>query len=657
MLACSLWMTAQEIAESGLPDVPSDKRKVNEMIARDRWAMCAGSDGQPLHRKRAGRGGGFEWHSSLLPERSRLALVKRGLIAAPVETTSRIVTLAPARGTSERAASQWAQFERLPQAAKDEAARRLAVLAAIEATQAAGTTKTRAIQIVGTQHGVSAATINNWFAAVAGVSRADRLAFLAPERRGGGAQAEIDADAWQRYVSDYLSPSRPTHAACYWRTQLWAEAAGIEIPHAKTFQRRFEKEIPPEVVLAKREGMDRVVEMMPAQERSVAHLHALHSVNIDGHRFDVRVQWPDGSIDRPMLIGVQDLFSRKMLAWRIDKTENEAVVRLVFADLFKRWGVPRRAYLDNGRAFASYGISNGTKTRFRFKMRNDLPEGLLVAMGIEVTFVTPFHGQAKPIERTWKDYCEHIARHPACMGAYLGPNTQEKPHNYGDRTMPLAEFSALVDQQIALLNAKMGRRTEMARGGSFDQAFERSIAAGAPVGRASPEQLRMALLTSEMVSTDRKSGAVTFAGNRYWTDGMGAYAGKRVVLRFDPDDLHGSVFAYDIEGKFIAELPVLDAVGFDNLPAAKRQAALKSSWKKKVRAAVDAEQLLTADELARTMPGAPPATETPSPRVLRPVRSSRGGAAAAVVAENDVIDRLGAGLAAMSEGPGLRVVK
>ncbi len=657
MLAAALWMTAQEIAEAGLPGLPRDKRKVNELIARDRWAIRVGPDGAALHRKRAGRGGGFEWHCALFPERARLALVQRGQIAAPVETTSRIVTLTPARGNGERAAAQWARYDRLAQAAKDEAASRLMVLNAVEAAQAAGATKTRAIQAASADHGVSPATINNWFAAVAGVSRSDRLAFLAPDRKGGGARADIDGEAWQRYCSEYLTPSRPTHAAAYWRTQLWAEAAGIQIPHAKTFQRRFEKEIPPEVVLARRDGMERVVEMIPSQTRSVAHLHALHSINIDGHLADVSVLWPDGSISRPMLIGVQDLFSRKMLAWRIDKTENAAVTRLVFADLFKRWGVPRRAYLDNGRAFASLWMTNGAKTRFRFKTREDLPDGLLVAMGIEVTFVTPYHGQAKPIERTWKDYCEHIARHPACVGAYVGPNTQEKPHNYGDRAMPLAEFQALADSQIALLNAKMGRRTEMAAGGSFDQAFERSIAAGAPVGRATPEQLRMALLTSETVSTDRKTGAVTFAGNRYWTDGMGAHAGKRVVLRFDPDDLHGSVFAYDLDGKFLAEVPVLEAAGFDNLPAAKQQAALRSNWKKKVRAAEAAEGLLSAAELARSMPGAPPQSETPSPRVVRTVRSSRGGAAVAVTAQNDVIDRLGAGLAAMSEGPALRVVK
>lgn len=646
MIGTGTWMTATEIAEAGLPGLPREKRKVNELIARDRWALRVGPDNTPLHRKRAGRGGGYEWHSALFPERARLELVKRGVIAAPVETTSRIVAMPAARSSSDHAAAQWAAYDRLPQPAKDEAAHRLAVLAAVEAAQAAGATKTRAIQMAGADHGVSAATINNWFALVAGIFRSDRLAFLAPDRRGGGAKAEIDADAWQRYVSDYLSPSKPTHAACYWRTERWAKDVGIAIPHAKTFQRRFEKEVPPEVVLARREGMERVVQMLPAQERSVSHLHALHSVNIDGHKFDVRVLWPDGSIERPMLVGIQDIYSRKMLAWRIDKSENAAVTRLVYADLFRRWGIPKRAYLDNSRTFASLWMTNGAKTRFRFKTREDLPEGLLVAMGIEVTFVTPYHGQAKPIERFWRDCAEYIARHPACDGAYVGPHTQAKPFNYGERAIPLAEFAALVDQEIAALNAKMGRRTELGNGGSFDQAFERSVAAGAPIGRATPEQLRMALLTSDTVMADRKSGAVTFLGNRYWAEGMGAHAGQRLVLRFDPDDLHSQVYAYDLKGQFIAELPVWEAVGFDNLDAAKATAALRARHRKAVRAAVEAENLLTADELARSMPAASPQPDTHEPRVVRPVRSGRRSAAAAVAVapENNVIDRLGAAL-------------
>jgi hypothetical protein len=84
----------------------------------------------------------------------------------------------------------------MPKARRDEAQQRLTVLQSVEAAQATGMTKTRAIALVAADWGVSAATINGWFARVAGVSRADRLPHLAPDTKGGGRAAEIDGELW-----------------------------------------------------------------------------------------------------------------------------------------------------------------------------------------------------------------------------------------------------------------------------------------------------------------------------------------------------------------------------------------------------------------------------------------------------------------------------
>src|SRR3546814_12358931 len=121
--------------------------------------------------------------------------------------------------------------------------------------------------------------------------------------------------------------------------------------------------------------------MLPAQIRSVAELHAMELVNIDGHRADVFVKWPDGRIIRPMMIAIQDVYSRKFLAWRIAENEDMVTARLVFADLFQTWGIPKRLLADNGRAFVSQWLSGGAKTRLRFTVRDVHPAGLLVPMG------------------------------------------------------------------------------------------------------------------------------------------------------------------------------------------------------------------------------------------------------------------------------------
>lgn len=91
-----VWMTAADIAAADLPGLPSGphgKRKLNEIIALEKWALRRGPDGAPLGRKRAAKGGGWEWHVSLLPERARIELVRRGEIAAPSPIVDNVVTL------------------------------------------------------------------------------------------------------------------------------------------------------------------------------------------------------------------------------------------------------------------------------------------------------------------------------------------------------------------------------------------------------------------------------------------------------------------------------------------------------------------------------------------------------------------------------------
>lgn len=660
------WFSAAELAEQRLPGVPHTKRKVTLRAKENAW----GADPQKCRQVRVQGGLAYEYHVSLLPMSAQKELVKRGALTD--QDNSNVETL-----QSKTNSAKWAAFEALPATRKADAAKRLAVIQAVEALVLLGTGKTRAIQIVGDEHGASPATINSWFSFIRGVAPCDRLAHLAPQTKGGGKKAEIDPDLWEMYRSDWLRFEKPTHAACYWRMKRVAEKRGLAIPHAKTFQKRLEAETPAHVIIACRNGREAVSQIVPAQIRSVKQLHAMHTVNIDGHRWDVRVLWPDGTISRPLMVGIQDVFSRKLLAWRVDQNETAFITRLVFADLFRDHGIPVGCVLDNGRAFASKWITGGATTRFRFKVNADDPQGLLTTLGVQTHWATPYHGQAKPIERYWRMVCNRIATGPDFAGAYTGNSTVAKPENYGSRAIPLADFERVIAREIAAINAQTGRRTEMARNAgkgadSFDQVFAASIAAGAPVGRATDAQMRLALLAAERLFADRKTGAITFAGNRYWAEGMVKYAGTRLTVRFDPENLHSSVFAYDADDRLIGELPIWEATGFHDVAGAKAQAKLVGDHRKAVKAAVAAEQLLDAAEIARRLADIGD-IEGPdvAPQVLRPVRagrdggrirSGRGGATAAVAAApaaDDFMDRFAKGFAASTpnSSPTLRLVE
>ena len=466
---------------------------------------------------------------------------------------------------------------------------------------------------------------------VDGVQPADWLPALAARRQGGGREVEIDALLWNIFKSDFLRASAPTLASCYDRTAAVAAEKGLSMPSERTLRRRLDREVDPRVIKLRREGEEAVRRSLPAQRRSVDELHAMECVNIDGHKFDVFVTTPEGKVIRPIMVAIQDIRSSKVLAWRIGEVESAVLTRLAFADLFRDFGIPAACLLDNGRAFASKWITGGSKTRFRFKIREEEPTGILTALGIKVHWALPYRGQSKPIERAFRDMCDRIAKHPAMEGAYTGNNPTAKPENYGSRAIGWDTFTAHVERGIAAHNAKLGRRGRDYRGRSFDDVFAETYAT-APIGKATPEQLRMALLAADQVTVNRQTGEVKLFGNRYWSDGCAQLHGQRVTVRFDPDNLMNDIHLYGQDGRYLTSAQMWRDDGFHDAASAQKAAKFQSEQRKIVRAAADAEQLLAAEEVARLQADAPEFTP-PEPSVIRPVRHRGQTAAAVKVAE------------------------
>ena len=354
--APSEWFTAAELAQLALPGLPTDKRGINRLAADEGWASRVDLERKPLARPRKGRGGGVEFHHRLLPGETQVALGARGLLP----------------GKTSRPASDgtgWAWFERQADKVKEEAEARLALVQEIETLEQGGMTRSAAVAESASRHGKGASTIWSWLNLIRGVAVENRLPALAPRRCGGGKAQEIDPEIWKLFLSDYLRPSAPPLTNAYERTAAIARERDIPIPSERTFRRKLESEVDAKIVILKREGEEALRQSLPAQRRTVAHLHALEHVNIDGHKFDVFVRTAEGTIVRPMMVAIQDLYSRKIVAWRLGETESSALVRLAFADLFQKFGIPKACTLDNGRGFASKWITGGAESRFRFKIR------------------------------------------------------------------------------------------------------------------------------------------------------------------------------------------------------------------------------------------------------------------------------------------------
>jgi len=614
------WFTASELAEQALPGLPGDKRSINRRASEERWELRTDSAGAPLARKRVGRGGGTEFHVSLLPGAARLALAERGVAPSVAEAAAPAVS------------ALWTWYEAQSDAIKAEAMRRACAIGDVELLEQSGMTRTAAVSQIAGRVGASAATVWNWLGLVDGVSPSDRLPSLAPRRRGGGAEAEINPLLWETFKGDFLRDSAPTLAICYAKVRALAEARGLSVPSEKAFRRRVEREIPKGVLRLGRGGTETLRRSLPSQQRSVEEYHALELVNMDGHKFDVFVIPPEGGKPiRPIMIGIQDVMSRKLLAWRIGTQETAGLTRLVFADLFRDYGIPRKVFLDNGRAFASKWITGGAKSRFRFKIVDEEPTGLLTALGVDTGFTLPYRGQSKPIERAWRDLCDSVAKCAAFDGAYTGNNTVNKPESYASKAVPWEVFVEEVNRGIAFHNARQGRRTQTAHGRSFDEVFAASYAA-APIARATPEQMRLALLTGENLRVNGQTGEIKFMGNRYWSPFCQDLHGQKVTVRFDPENLWQPLHVYDLKGRYLGAADDMATSGFASSEEARQAGRLVADHRKATKEMLELHRRMDAAAVAaaqREIGGIAP--ELPEPAATRMVRH-RGQTAAVLKA-------------------------
>ncbi|MEP7041890.1 MAG: transposase domain-containing protein [Dokdonella sp.] len=540
---------------------------------------------------------------------------------APINATHS----ASPKWTEQRIEAAHDRYERVGSAMQAVARKRLDALHLIERMQDTGCSLMAARAAVAEQlqrDGVRGASVGNlarWQAAVAGAHRSDWLYLLVPHYVGQTAKAQIDPEAWETFKADYLRLEAPSAESCYRRLQRVAAGKSNwpALASLRTFKRRIETELSRAVRVLAREGEEALMKLYPAQQRDRSVFAALDGVNSDGHKFDVSVIFPDGTIGRPIIVGWQDLASGKMLSWRIGETETSDLVRLAFADMVREYGIPRECWLDNGRAFASKFLTGGTPNRYRFKVREEDPVGIITGLGVTVHWVTPYHGQAKPIERAWRDFCDSIAKHPAFAGAYLGNNPTAKPENYGSRSVAWDEFVAVVNSEVAAHNARLGRRAAQCNGRSFDQVFAESYAKSS-IRKATSTQLRALLLAAEAVTANAYDGSVHVAGNRYWSEALSAHAGRKVVLRFDPIALHTGVDCYALDGTFIGYAECIARVGFADTNAAREHARATKDFRKATKRMLGAERRMDASRVAAQLPTEVPA-DLPPAAVIEPV--------------------------------------
>lgn len=620
------WFTIAELAELALPGLPGTKRGVQDVAERESWARKVDDEGSALSRPRRARGGGVEYHLTVLPEAARLKVLGR---SAPKPVAAAPVSTADSRE------SAWSRYERLPTSVKDVAKARLETVQRVESLMRAGLGKSKACETVRGQairearargdakEPFSLSTLYKWLSTVTGVDTSDRLAYLAPAYIGRTATAECSDEAWLLFRSEFLTNSRQSAAAAHAKVAFTGMERGWTVPSAKTLLARIGREIDPITLVYLREGEAGLERKFPMPRRDISEFDILEAVNVDGHELDVMVEWADGTTGRPVMIGIQDLYSRRMLVTLVGRSESTDLVRRAFAELFQHHGIPKDVIFDNGRAFASKWLTGGNPTRYRFTIRPEDPIGLLGQLGCNVHFTNPYSGRSKPIERSWKDFCDGFSRSAVFDGAYLGNSVTNKPANYGTRAAPYADFARELEFYVRLHNGKPGRKSQAARGVlSLDGVWQERLQRGALIRRATDEQLRLALLAAEGVTVRKQTAQLHLANNVYFNEQLWRHEGEKVIVRFEPEDLHQPIHVYRLDGVYICRAECVDATGFMNSEAAKEISRRQRKVLKAAKRLAEDQRLLGTAQIAALRPDMADPDFTEDETVIAPVFGS-----------------------------------
>ena len=469
-----------------------------------------------------------------------------------------------------------------------------------------GTPERDAIETISKKLGVHDNSVRNWIRKTRTVHHSDRAAVLVTQCKTGRPDGEFTPEAWEAFKKDFLRRRRPSISSCYRRLQAAAAVNGWTLPTKKTVENWIKGKINPMVVKYRREGMDAVEKCYPAMKRDKEMFDVLQAINGDGFALGIWADFGNGTIAKPIVWSWQDIRSSKVLVWRMDVSENRELVRLATLDLITEYGIPELLYLDNTRAATSKQISGGLPNRYRFKVKDDDPLGIMPLLGINLRYTLPGHGQSKPVERVHG------------IGGYLDFDSLPIFEGRGtkSRPVPIAEVEALFKDFVNEINARPDRRGDAVQGKSFDQVFN-ELYPEAVITKATEKQRKYCLCVAEVVTVSNTDASITLkagksdiGSNRYWDDALISHMGQKVTVRFDPANMHSGVYVETIDGKEICLAEPTSKGGFKDADAAREHARNKGHFKKHVRLASEAEGRMNADT-ARQYMVSPPEPEKP----------------------------------------------
>lgn len=583
----------------------------------------------PGARKEPGNGGegwSIPIASLPLPAQAKLAEEVKTQLAASVSH------LLPVKATPRLARSEyatlWEGYERSGTTFKRMAEGALNAVAFFVGLVDAGYSRGQAEQETIVRFNINRVTLWRYRNIVKGHPNEHWLPLLAPKYKGGRPPAEFSPDAYEFIRANYLNTSGTPLVAVIESARALASVKNWVIPSNDTVERRL-KEEPNWLHTVGRTGPKALERQYPAVEREYSSLRLHELWESDGRKADVMCRWPDGSVARPFVIVWREVRTRLVLGVKGYRQPTAEGVLASFGMALERAQViPENAKLDNGREYAAKSVSGGQETRYRFKITQDEPPGILTRIGTKARWAKPYRGQDKPIESFWNFVASRCDKAPEFQGAYCGRNPVAKPEDFDPRkAIPIDVFAAKLAAVLEFFNNRphtgqgmdgksplqvYGELTQLAKDLPDDERFR----------EPDPAHIRLCKMGVATIKPSAKDCSLTlkiggYGERRYWSQELarqnGAVLSRKLFVYYDLESPDASVSVYDGEN-WLCDVAPIDRIHFleagGELAAAHVKA--KNAWLKPKVTALKELKAAANPELP-SLAGVPSLSPLPAP--------------------------------------------
>lgn len=356
------------------------------------------------------------------------------------------------------------------------------------------------------------------------------------DQRGGHNRGKdtIPEEAWDFFYSIYMTQQKRSVKLCYDLTLQEFP----DIPSVSAFERKV-RTIPKYAILYYREGEKAFRDQLPSMERSKRDILSNDVWFSDHHKVDTSVKSADGKrVIRPWLTVFFDARSNKVVSFLVrDANPNATAIKQCLRTGIEKHGVPNKVYFDNGEDYRSKSF------------RKDFPYSLVNRLGISTIYATPYHGQAKTVERFFRTFSDRFSRR---FPTYTGRNAKERPEcmqvsnaEILKLAPTLEEYKEALSNYMAEYNATPSRGRDL-DGKCPDQVYFENLKCKREISDL--EALR--LLCGNSAERVVQKNGVSILNNSYFHEKLLSHLGEHVVVTYDPANID-KVGVFDMEDRAI----------------------------------------------------------------------------------------------------------